>query len=323
MLQIARVSFCISTYKRPDFLRTQLACISRQTFSDFKIVISDNDPEASARQIVEEFNDPRIRYFHNETNLGMLKSFNKSVERADTEYVVMVTDDDPVFPDMLQDLFKIVADYPGYSIYCGCKRAHGEPGRIEIFDKDNFLFQMLHPQLTLYLLWSSCLLKRETVLAAGGMPDYGSPHLTDHALLALCSREKGGVMINRVYSEFAVHAANFSKINPNFDYYYIACREFYALITRNFPLVAYAKGRNNALIRHLEVWFIAMTFNLRRFYAHGKKDQESFKRASASLSKILTLPFMKGIYPKYLAKRIIFYLKYPLYRLGVLTNTGA
>jgi glycosyltransferase involved in cell wall biosynthesis len=310
----------MSTYRRPQFLRDQLACIFRQTFTDFRVVISDNDPEASARPVIEECNDPRIRYFHNGSNLGMVKSFNKSLERADTEFVVMITDDDPVYPDMLQDLFKIVADYPGFAIYSGCKRAHGETGKIEVFDKDNFVFQLLHPQLTKSILWSSCLLRKDAAMAAGGMADYGSPHLADHALLALCSRQSGGVMVNRMYSEFSSHPANFSK--TNFDLYYTGCKEFYTLMTGSFPPAAYHKGSDNALIRHLEVWFIAMAFNLRRFYAHGKKDPTGFKAAAASLSKILTLPFMRHLYPRYLAKKIMFYIKYPLYRLTFFNNKG-
>jgi len=49
MLQKPWVSFCMSTYKRPEFLRKQIEGILQQTFTDFEIVISDNDPEGSGR----------------------------------------------------------------------------------------------------------------------------------------------------------------------------------------------------------------------------------------------------------------------------------
>src|SRR5664279_265888 len=98
------VSFCMTTYKRPEFLRNQLLSLQKQTFSNFKVIISDNDREASGESIVREINDPRIIYACNEVNLGMVKSFNRSLAKADTEYVVMSTDDDPVYPQMLQTL---------------------------------------------------------------------------------------------------------------------------------------------------------------------------------------------------------------------------
>ena len=310
----------MSTYRRPSFLRHQLELLLQQTFPDFLIIISDNDPECSARAVVEESGDPRLRYFPNQNNLGMVRSFNKSLERSNTEFVVMVTDDDPVDPSMLKELLVIADRFPGYGIYSGCRRRSGEPGTVEVFDKDNFVFQLLHPDYTISILWSSCLLRREAALAAGGMAEYGSPHLADHALLALCSRTSGGVMVNRMYSEFSSHPANFSK--SNFDLYYIGCREFHKLIAASFPVTAYFKGKENALTRHLEVWFIAMAFNLRRFYTYEKKDRKEFHRAVDALSKILTLPFMKRIYLRYEVKRAIFYLKWPLFRLGVLKNRG-
>ncbi|MGH2563541.1 MAG: glycosyltransferase family 2 protein [Ginsengibacter sp.] len=98
------VTFCMTTYKRPEFLRNQLRSLQQQTFTNFKIIISDNDVDASGQSVVQAINDPRISYACNEVNLGMVKSFNRSLAKADTEYVVMITDDDPVYPEMLQTL---------------------------------------------------------------------------------------------------------------------------------------------------------------------------------------------------------------------------
>ncbi|HEY0433082.1 MAG TPA: glycosyltransferase, partial [Chitinophagaceae bacterium] len=83
-------SFCMSTYKRPQFLRKQLDSLLRQTFPGFQIIISDNDPEASGQGVVDAFNDARIIYQCNGENLGMVKSFNRSLQRAQSEFVVMI-----------------------------------------------------------------------------------------------------------------------------------------------------------------------------------------------------------------------------------------
>lgn len=60
-----------------------------------------------------------FNYFSNGENLGMIKSFNKSIERAASDYIVMITDDDPVYPDMLETLVKLNKDFPGYGMYLG------------------------------------------------------------------------------------------------------------------------------------------------------------------------------------------------------------
>src|SRR5690242_19829824 len=107
------LSFCMSTYRRGPLLRNTLALMQQQRFSDFEVVISDNDPECSAQSVVAEFNDPRFRYFSNGTNLGMIGSFNKSIDRSRGEFVVPITDDDPAYPDMVQTLYDLHLKYPG------------------------------------------------------------------------------------------------------------------------------------------------------------------------------------------------------------------
>ena len=59
------ISFCISTFNRETFLREQIQLLLKQTFTDFDIVISDNDPQGSALKAVEKFNNPKIKYFSN------------------------------------------------------------------------------------------------------------------------------------------------------------------------------------------------------------------------------------------------------------------
>src|SRR5687767_10559194 len=113
-----RVSFCFTTFKRYDYLRKTLESVKNQTVLDFEVIVSDNDPEQSGRSIVESF-DERFKYFPNEENLGMKKSFNKSLERSSGEYIVMIADDDPVYPDMLETLLNLSERYPDHSMYLG------------------------------------------------------------------------------------------------------------------------------------------------------------------------------------------------------------
>src|SRR5438128_4067503 len=95
------VSFCMTTRRRPDFLLKTLRSIQRQTFQELEVIVSDNDTAGSAKAVVDGLNDPRFRYYRNEEDLGMNASFNRSLAKARGEFVVMITDDDPVYPEML------------------------------------------------------------------------------------------------------------------------------------------------------------------------------------------------------------------------------
>ena len=225
----AWVSFCISTFKRPELLKQQLQLLLLQTFSNFNIVVSDNDPEASARIICESLNDNRIKYFHNSDNLGMIKSFNKSIERSVTDYIVMVTDDDPIEKDFLERFNKLYQEYPEYSIYCGFIRKNHKPESVELIGKKKFIQEILDPDKTLKILWSSSIIKKSDALKVGYIPDYGSPHLADHAFLALVGNVNGGIIINKMYSSLTSHNTNFSK--SHFESYLSGCKGFYTIFS--------------------------------------------------------------------------------------------
>ena len=156
-------SFCMSTYKRPLFLKSQIDILLSQTFANFEIVISDNDPEASGKVIADSFNDSRIKYDFNAVNLGMVKSFNKAIDRSIGEFVVMVTDDDPVDSNMLEYFYLLQKQYPEFSLYSGMKRNNKNKGAVEKINSKDFPLELLNHNKTIELHWSSSLMRRSTL----------------------------------------------------------------------------------------------------------------------------------------------------------------
>jgi glycosyltransferase involved in cell wall biosynthesis len=296
------VSFCMSTYRRPEFLRKQLLLLLTQTFTDFEIVISDNDPVSSAEKIVYELNDRRIRYFKNGNNIGMINSFNKSIERSRGDFIVMVTDDDPVVPEFLCEMRDLVEQDNRYALYGGfviSGIAHGEK---KIIPANIFIQEILDPSKTKWMLWSSCMIRRDK-LAIKKIPDYESPHLADHAMIALAGSYGGGMIFNKKFSSLTSHESNFSKFN--FDCYVQGCKGFYDVFRNNAPSV-----RNLEIVRkHLFYWFIANFFNLKRYYSVSVPDAKMLKEVNECAKQILEFDFMRGVIFKYRMKNITFKLK--------------
>jgi glycosyltransferase involved in cell wall biosynthesis len=301
----AWVSFCISTYKRPEILKQQLGLLLSQTFPDFHIVVSDNDPEASAKSVCYSFKDDRIRYFHNGNNLGMIKSFNKSIHRAETDYIVMVTDDDPIENNFLSFFYNIYQQHPQYSIYCGFGRTKIKPLRIEYINKENFIQEIINPDKTYELLWSSSIIKRSDALLIRCIPDYGSPHLADHAFLALTGNVSGGIIVNKMFSSLTSHNTNFSK--SHFDSYVSGCKGFYSTFFKlNHPN---KKQILSAVSKHLKVWFIGCVFNLKKYYTVRKPDPNLVLQINEFSDEILKLDFMKKFKFRFYIKEFIFQIK--------------
>lgn len=233
MIQNPLVSFCMSTYKRPSILKVQLNQILKQEYKNFEIVVSDNDEELSGKSVVDEIGDERIKYFSNSVNLGMVKSFNKSVERSSGEFIVMVTDDDPVYPNMLLELIELYYNYPDFGVYSGrgdllilniesastLNKALGVnkyilnkiPENDLLFvEAEDFALKYLGDYFgSTFILWSCCMVKRDIAIKVGGMPDYGSEFLTDHAYVVVCASENGMVFKNTAFGAQEVRGDNF------------------------------------------------------------------------------------------------------------------
>jgi glycosyltransferase involved in cell wall biosynthesis len=227
------VSFCMSTYKRPELLHKQLSTILLQEYNNFEIIVSDNDPEASAKSVVENVNDRRVLYFHNEVNLGMIKSFNKSIERSNGEYIVMITDDDPTYPGFLTTLIDLAEKYPGYGVYSGCgdliienefaaktmREAIGKkstllkslkPEEVKIISENDFASAYLDGFFsTTFLLWSCMMVRKDVLLSIKGVPDYGSELLGDHAYVIANGSVKGMIFTNKAVGGQVIHGNNF------------------------------------------------------------------------------------------------------------------
>lgn len=300
-------AFCMSTYRRPLYLESQLRSLLTQTFRDFEIVISDNDPAASGEEVARSFNDPRVRYFNNGTNLGMISSFNKSIERSSAEFIVMVTDDDPVVPHFLSDMKDLYHSNNGYVLYAGFSRKHLAPGAKEVITSENFLREILHPVRTPWFLWSSCMMKRDVLLKIGGIPDYGSPHLADHALIAMAGSRGGGVIVNNQYSSLTSHDSNFSKVN--FQYYVNGCKGFYEHMSKFCAENKVSPDTMRVVRLHLHYWLIGNVFNLKRYYTATAPDPAMVSKIRTFAESILEYDFMKGARGRYRVKNFIFHIK--------------
>jgi glycosyltransferase involved in cell wall biosynthesis len=304
---MAWVTFCISTFNRPQLLKQQLCLIVQQTFKDFEVVVSDNDPGASAKVIVSSLNDLRVKYFHNDTNLGMIKSFNKSIERSVTDYIVMITDDDPVEKEFLSEMYKLHLKYESASIYCGFQRAHRKHLQVEVIKAEDFLIEVLDSKKTTNLLWSSCVMRKSDVLKVGFIPDYGSPHLADHALIALVGSQHGGVIINKMFSSLTSHEHNFSKFN--FEYYVTGCKGFYQVLTDAFINNKRVANYNKAITDHLGHWLITNMFSLKKYYTLRNPDPTVINNIDRCAEEILSLSWMKRFWLKYRIKQLVFRTK--------------
>jgi glycosyltransferase involved in cell wall biosynthesis len=99
-----RVSIGMPVYNAQRYLREAIESVLAQTMGDFELILSDNASTDSTAEICQAFVslDPRVRYFRNETNLGVVANFNLAFERARGRYFKWAAYDDLHAPAYLE-----------------------------------------------------------------------------------------------------------------------------------------------------------------------------------------------------------------------------
>jgi len=107
---------------KPDFLRQALNCCINQSYTNLEVIVLNNtkneQTRKNVRQLVSEFNDARIKYFENNTQLPIIENWNKTIELSSGELYALLCDDDIWHKDFIMEIISLKNKYPN------CKAFH-------------------------------------------------------------------------------------------------------------------------------------------------------------------------------------------------------
>jgi glycosyltransferase involved in cell wall biosynthesis len=89
-----KVSICIPAYKRPDVLKRTLDSVFEQDFTDFEVIVTDDSPDDSVKNLISSYPEGSISYFKNAERLGSPENWNESIRKAQGEYIKILHHDD-------------------------------------------------------------------------------------------------------------------------------------------------------------------------------------------------------------------------------------
>ena len=117
-----RISVLLPTFKRPALLKRAIDSVRRQTLPDFSLLISDNGDDDETRGICERAvaEDLRIQYTRNERNLGAVGNIRKLIDSVVTSHYCILSDDDFLFPNFLEDAMDAFRKSPHLGFTCSC-----------------------------------------------------------------------------------------------------------------------------------------------------------------------------------------------------------
>ena len=97
-----KVTVCIPTYNRANFLTYSLESVLQQTYGDFEILVCDDASTDNTVEIVRQYDDARIRYIRHPENIGRSRNMRSGFAAAKGEYFIKFDDDDAITPEFLE-----------------------------------------------------------------------------------------------------------------------------------------------------------------------------------------------------------------------------
>ena len=113
------VSIAIPAFK-DKYLGVAIESILAQTFKNFELIIVNDASPNSITEVVEKYNDSRIKYFVNEQNIGgqdPVANWNKCLSYAQGDYFALLCDDDIYEPTFLEKMLDLADSYPNCNVF--------------------------------------------------------------------------------------------------------------------------------------------------------------------------------------------------------------
>jgi len=111
-MENARITYAIPYYSGLGYLRMALQSLIGQENKHWLAIVLDDRGGEDAEETVRSFNDDRISYVRNETNLGLSGNWNKALSLVTTELVTLFHSDDELESNYTDLILGLMARYP-------------------------------------------------------------------------------------------------------------------------------------------------------------------------------------------------------------------
>lgn len=235
---MVKYTFLLPAYK-PDFFEVALRSIKDQTYSDFKVLVSDDCSPHNLKSIYDKVcgDDERFCYRRNEVNMGsksLVSHWNFLVDMCDTEYFILASDDDVYEPTFLEEVDKLAQKYPKVDLIRARVKLINEQGNL--LAKDAIYEEKLSDIEFISQLYGNhyikCIanfvFKAKKLQVINGFKDFPLAWNSDSATVIEMSRN-GMVNTNQILFSFRNSTVNisygrndkercFKKIKASFEY---------------------------------------------------------------------------------------------------------
>ena len=97
-----KISVIIPTFNREKLIGNSIKSVLNQTLKNFELIIVDDGSTDNTKEVVDKFQDKRIKYIKLDTNQGASNARNIGIKNAKGKYMSFQDSDDIFYPNKLE-----------------------------------------------------------------------------------------------------------------------------------------------------------------------------------------------------------------------------
>ncbi len=163
-----RVSVVIPSYNHSAYLRQCIDSVLAQTHADWEIVAVDDCSSDDSVAILRSYDDPRIRVYVNERNMGTYPTENVGLDLATGDYIAILNSDDYWEPDKLRQQVEVLGAHPDALFSYTFAKRFG-PGIGEVRDRQEILPTEVVHDVAPFLLTENAIFASTLVFRRGAV----------------------------------------------------------------------------------------------------------------------------------------------------------
>ncbi len=254
------VSVCIPVYNGENYIKYTIDSVINQSYKNLEIIICDNSSTDQTIQIVNSYNDKRIKLYINETNKGYTYNLNKCIELSKGEYLKFIFADDLLHENCIEEMVKVMNNNIDVNL-CAVNFVHINNENIVLSEpiinmtskkyESNQMFKELIVIGNVIGCPSGVMIRMETVRLIGSFST-NMEYMEDYEFWIRICKQGNYYFINEVYMYYRIgdHSGTNQKIST-----IIRVRDFYNILewyldneifTQNEIEIAYVNANNRS-----------------------------------------------------------------------------
>ena len=206
MIKTPKISVVMSVYNGEKWLNEAIDSILNQTFKDFEFIIINDGSNDRTYEILNSYNDKRLRIINHKSNRGLITRLNEGLDQSNGKYVARMDADDISLPERFKIQIDFLESNPDIGI-CGTS--------LNVFysssKKDNWMPPTDHDSIMCKMLFVNVIYHPTVMMRSSLLNEYSlqydknMKHVEDYDFWVRCGEKFKLTNINNVLVKRRMH----------------------------------------------------------------------------------------------------------------------